>query len=175
MEEEVYLHLYDFYTKGQLQEIAKHNRVTHKYADKKINIAKAIAQQTDGKYVVPKGLTPGKTVPESRVHSLSGKNRSEHLKKRADMVDEQWRDVLSEEEFAQRKLRNYDRRVNNNTPMDRQEKVAVYSERNMYWEEVGRLAKGYSFITREEAEVWVRLKGVREATPEEIAAHFDIS
>ena len=42
MEEEVYLHLYDFYTKGQLQEIAKHNRVTHKYADKKINIAKAI-------------------------------------------------------------------------------------------------------------------------------------
>lgn len=175
MEDEAHLHLYDFYNKTQLCEIANHNKVNYKKNDKKLAIAKAIAEQTDGQYVVPKGLTPGKTVPESRVASLSGKKRSDHLKKRADMVDEQWRDVLTEEEFSKRKLRNYDRRVNNNTPIDRQEKIAVYSDRNIFWQEVGRLSKGYSFITREEAEAWTRLKGVREASPEEVASHFDIA
>lgn len=175
MEDEVHLYLYDFYTKQQLCEIADHNNVKYKTTDRKLNIAKAIAEQTDGQFTVPKGLTPGKTVPESRVHSLNGKKRAEHLKKRADMVDEQWRDVMTEEEFANRRLRNVDRRANKNTPIDRQEKIAVYSDRNISWKEVGRLSKGYSFITREEAEAWTRLKGVREASPEEVASHFDIA
>lgn len=173
--EEIYLYLYDFYSKQQLMEIAKHNNVKVSVRARKLEIAKAIVEETGEQFVVPKGLTPHKTLPESRVYSLSGKKRAEWKKKKADMIDEQWRDVLTEEEFSQRKLKNFDRRKQSNTPIDREEKIAVYSERNIYWKEVGSLSKGYSFITREEAESWVRLKGVREASPEEVASHFDLS
>jgi hypothetical protein len=172
--EQVYLYLYDFYSKQQLLEIAKHNKVKVVASKRKLEIAKAIAEQTDEQFIVPKGLTPHNTLPESRVHSMSGKKRADWKKKKADMIDEQWRDVMSEEDFSKRRLKNFDRRKQNNTPIDRQEKIAVYSNRNIYWSEVGHLSKGYSFITREEAESWIRLKGVRSATPEEVASYFDL-
>lgn len=171
---EVYLHLFDYYTKRQLVEIAKHNNVPYRLADKKLNIAKAIATSTEGEYSIPTTLTPTNKVPESRVQSLSGKKRGDYLRDKADRVDEQWRNVLSEEEFAEKPLVNKDRRRNNNTPVDPEEKIAVYSNRNISWKEVGTLSKGYSFITRREAESWTRLRGVRVASPEEVASHFDI-
>ena len=48
------------------------------------------------------------------------------------------------------------------------EKVAIYSLRNMSWNGVGELIKGYNIVTSEEAEKWVTNKSVRTATPEEV-------
>jgi hypothetical protein len=48
------------------------------------------------------------------------------------------------------------------------EKVAIYSLRNMSWNGVGELTKGYNIVTVEEAEKWVTNKSVRTATPEEV-------
>lgn len=49
-----------------------------------------------------------------------------------------------------------------------EEKVAVYSSRNLNWNGVGELTIGYNIVTREQAEQWVTHKSVREATPEEV-------
>jgi hypothetical protein len=51
-------------------------------------------------------------------------------------------------------------------------KVAVYSNGNIHWDEVGIIATGYNLVTEEAAAKWVTLGGVRLATPEEVAKEF---
>lgn len=48
------------------------------------------------------------------------------------------------------------------------EKVAVYSLRNISWNGVGEVTKGYNIVTSEEAAKWMTNKSVRTATPEEV-------
>jgi hypothetical protein len=48
------------------------------------------------------------------------------------------------------------------------EKVAVYSLRNLSWNGVGELTKGYNIVTKEDSEMWLTNKSVRSATPEEV-------
>ncbi len=50
------------------------------------------------------------------------------------------------------------------------EKVAIFSERNISWQEAGRLNAGYSIVTKDLADKWLTLKGVRLASPEEISS-----
>lgn len=54
-------------------------------------------------------------------------------------------------------------------------KVAIFSERNLSWNGVGKISKGYNFVTKEVAEKWLVHKAVREATPEEVASHFGVN
>ena len=56
------------------------------------------------------------------------------------------------------------------TPKLSSEKVAVFSTKNAYWEGVGRLPRGYHIVSREEADQWLTLEYVREATEDEIKA-----
>ena len=49
-----------------------------------------------------------------------------------------------------------------------QEKVAVYSLRNLNWNGVGALTKGYNIVTKEDADKWITNKSVRTASPEEV-------
>ena len=48
------------------------------------------------------------------------------------------------------------------------EKVAIYSLRNLNWNGVGALTKGYNIVTQEDSEKWITHKAVRTATPEEV-------
>lgn len=52
------------------------------------------------------------------------------------------------------------------------DKVALYSERNIRWGTFGSLTKGYNIVTKEAAARWLTRPVVREATPEEVAAHY---
>jgi hypothetical protein len=52
------------------------------------------------------------------------------------------------------------------------EKIAVYSERNIHWNGVGDLEKGYNIVTKEASVKWLTHKSVRQATPEEVAKHY---
>ena len=52
------------------------------------------------------------------------------------------------------------------------EKVAIYSKKNMRWQGVGQISKGYNIVTKEESEKWETLGGVRKATPEEVATYY---
>jgi hypothetical protein len=53
-------------------------------------------------------------------------------------------------------------------------KIAVYSEKNLRWNMVGSLTSGYNIVTKEEAEKWLTLSFVREATPGEVANHYGL-
>jgi hypothetical protein len=50
--------------------------------------------------------------------------------------------------------------------------VAIYSERNMRWSDVGEIKKGYNIVSPQAAEKWLTRKHVREATPEEVASEY---
>lgn len=52
-------------------------------------------------------------------------------------------------------------------------KIAIYSSRNVAWEGVGEVFRGYNFVTPEQAEKWFTRIHIREATPEEIKQAFD--
>jgi len=55
----------------------------------------------------------------------------------------------------------------------KKQKVALYSTRNVFWEGVGEVQRGYNFVTPEQAEKWVTRIHIRVATPEEIKEVFD--
>lgn len=48
------------------------------------------------------------------------------------------------------------------------DKVAVHSTKNVRWEEVGVLYRGYNIVTKEQADKWLTRSHVRIATPEEV-------
>lgn len=53
------------------------------------------------------------------------------------------------------------------------EKVAVYSTRNVTWNGVGKVYRGYNIVTKDEAEQWLKRDHIRLATPEEVAKEFN--
>jgi hypothetical protein len=57
-------------------------------------------------------------------------------------------------------------------PIKTNEKIAVYSTKNLHWERVGQLALGYNIVTKEASEKWLTRKQVRLATPEELANYY---
>lgn len=52
------------------------------------------------------------------------------------------------------------------------EKVALWSDKNIRWSEVGTLTKGYNIVTKEAAAKWLDKAGIRKATPEEVATYY---
>ena len=54
----------------------------------------------------------------------------------------------------------------------KEEKVALWSSKNIRWTGTGTLAKGYNIVTKEAADKWLKKQGIRKATPEEIAAYY---
>ncbi len=55
----------------------------------------------------------------------------------------------------------------------KKETVAIYSTRNVMWEGVGEVKRGYNFLTPEQAQMWLKRIHTRLATPEEIKEAFD--
>jgi hypothetical protein len=55
---------------------------------------------------------------------------------------------------------------------DESEKIAVWSDKNIRWSDVGNLVKGYNIVNKEAAAKWLARQGIREATPEEVATHY---
>jgi hypothetical protein len=52
------------------------------------------------------------------------------------------------------------------------EKIALFSERNIFWNGVGEVVKGYNIVTKEVSEKWLTHNKVRIATPQEVAKHY---
>jgi len=52
------------------------------------------------------------------------------------------------------------------------EKVALYSIKNKHNSQIGSLKFGYNIVTKEVADKWLAIKGVRLATPEEVANYY---
>lgn len=58
----------------------------------------------------------------------------------------------------------------------KKQKVALYSDHNKYSPEykIPDLKVGYNIVSKEAAAWWLTRKGVREATPNEVARHYGI-
>lgn len=50
--------------------------------------------------------------------------------------------------------------------------VAIYSSKNVVWESVGKVEKGYNIVTQKDADKWLTRSHVRLATPEEVAREY---
>ena len=62
-----------------------------------------------------------------------------------------------------------------NIKIEKQElpdKVALYSVKNKHNSQIGSLKFGYNIVTKEVADKWLAIKGVRLATPEEVANYY---
>jgi len=57
-------------------------------------------------------------------------------------------------------------------PKNITEKVALWSNKNIRWSDVGAVNKGYNIVTKEASEKWLSKDGIRKATPEEVATYF---
>ena len=52
------------------------------------------------------------------------------------------------------------------------EKIALWSNKNIRWSDVGELKKGYNIVTEGASEKWLSKDGIRKATPEEVSTYF---
>lgn len=52
------------------------------------------------------------------------------------------------------------------------EKIALHSTKNVYWDGLGEIKKGYNIVRKDRAEKWLTRSHVRVATPEEVAKEF---
>ena len=52
------------------------------------------------------------------------------------------------------------------------EVVALHSTKNVHWDGLGSLAKGYNIVRKDRAEKWLTRGHVRIATPEEVSKGF---
>lgn len=52
------------------------------------------------------------------------------------------------------------------------ETVAVYSEKNVTWNGVGKVYRGYNIVDKAAADKWLTRSHIRLATPEEVAKEF---
>jgi hypothetical protein len=50
--------------------------------------------------------------------------------------------------------------------------VAVHSSRNVSWQGVGSVSKGYNIVSESAAEKWLTRSHIRMATPEEVAGAY---
>jgi hypothetical protein len=57
-------------------------------------------------------------------------------------------------------------------PSKTNEKIAIYSNKNLHWVNLGQLTLGYNIVTKEASEKWLTRKQVRLATPEELANYY---
>lgn len=52
--------------------------------------------------------------------------------------------------------------------------VAIYSERNVTWQDVGKVQTGYNIVSESAAKMWLTRGYIRLATPEEVAREFGV-
>lgn len=50
--------------------------------------------------------------------------------------------------------------------------VAIHSTKNVVWEGVGKVEKGYNIVKKAEADKWLTRSHIRLATPEEVAREY---
>ena len=52
--------------------------------------------------------------------------------------------------------------------------VPLHSNRNIFWNGVGDLRRGYNVVSKEHAEMWLTKQGIRVATIEEMIKEYNL-
>ena len=53
-----------------------------------------------------------------------------------------------------------------------EERVAIFSTRNVTWPNVGKVYRGYNIVSKEAADQWLTRNHIKPASPEEVADFF---
>ena len=66
--------------------------------------------------------------------------------------------------------------VQDSTPPKRvdDKDVPLHSNRNIFWNGVGDLRRGYNVVSKEHAELWLTKQGIRVATIEEMIKEYNL-
>ena len=59
-------------------------------------------------------------------------------------------------------------------PRIKADMVAVFSTRNVLWQGIGSISKGYNIFSKSEADQWLTRGHVRLATPQEVAQEYGL-
>lgn len=141
----------------QLKEYAEENGVDLKNARTKTKILATLSNiNAEISYVEEDSSVIGSStiVTEKRVPKSSTKSDE------SSVVTTTTADTFKDKVFEKNKLTST--------------KVAIYSEKNMHWVSVGRIHKGYNIVSEEASEKWLGRKGIRKATPQELATHYGL-
>jgi hypothetical protein len=65
-------------------------------------------------------------------------------------------------------------KANKPTKSDGEGKVAIFSTRNVTWQGLGSVKKGYNIVSEDAAKKWSTRGHIRVATPEEVAKEFGL-
>jgi hypothetical protein len=60
------------------------------------------------------------------------------------------------------------------TKKPKEKLVAIYTDNNRFWDDIGRLERGYNFVKQKQADAWLTQEGIRLATPEEVKANLPV-
>jgi hypothetical protein len=61
-----------------------------------------------------------------------------------------------------------------NKVAERKLTVAIHSTKNVVWEGVGKVEKGYNIVKKSDADKWLTRSHIRLATPEEVAREYGV-
>jgi hypothetical protein len=82
--------------------------------------------------------------------------------------------VELKEEVVKEAPKKEEEPVAKTSPVTLTGKIALFSERNRFNSDFGRLSVGYNIVNAAQKEFWLNFSGVREATPKEVAKHYGV-
>lgn len=146
-------------TVSKLREYADENSIDLGSAKTKTAILSVITQTKSN-------ISVSEELPENVIGTQSVGQRKRNPVSNARSNDDGVVTVGSADNFKNKEFKK-----DTKTPED---KVAIFSEKNMHWQGIGGISKGYNIVTKEAAEKWLTRKGIREATAQEVATHYGL-
>lgn len=132
------------------------------------------ARLQDGEPLLPAYLNTEDTV--KAVHDIVSKYKEmvdqESDEDVADIIEE-----ITEEPVVEQKAAKPETKTTKPKSSKKKEEdkiVAVFSTKNVTWNGVGKVYRGYNIVTQEEADLWATRSHIRVATPEEVAKEFGL-
>lgn len=135
----------------------------------------AIAKLQDGEAVLPKLTEESKAAVEELVGKYSEMvdQLEDDVEKVESILDEITEGLVVEEAKAV-KPESKAAKPKAAKKKDDEKIVAVFSTKNVTWNGVGKVYRGYNIVTQEEADQWATRSHIRIATPEEVAQEFGL-
>jgi len=130
--------------------------------------------------VLPALLSEGEAVIPETFNLDAVKNLVEDYVARVDQAEETEEITVEETAKEEVKVEEVVKPVKTETkkkakPEEDSEKIiAVFSTKNVTWNGVGKVNRGYNIVTQEEADQWVTRSHIRLATPQEVAKEYGL-
>lgn len=130
--------------------------------------------------VLPALLSEGEAVIPETFNLDAVKNLVEDYVARVDQAEETEEVAVEETAKEEVEVQEVVKPVKTETkkkakPEEDSEKIiAVFSTKNVTWNGVGKVNRGYNIVTQEEADQWATRSHIRIATPQEVAKEYGL-